>query len=90
MHGLEYNPDDGMLYGGSFDDLYRIDKTTGAETLIAAATVPGGFLNLGYDTMSDIMYGMTAPTTRSTRSTSRPASRRSSERSARPSRTRTA
>lgn len=60
MHGLEYNPSDGIMYGvrgGSPQVLYRINLFTGAATQIAAIVMPtGAGGTLAWDSVNAVMY----------------------------------
>ncbi len=57
MHGLEYDPTTGKLYGVSSHNngLYDISKTTGVATLIGTSGL-SSFTNLGYNSDTNIMY----------------------------------
>ena len=57
MHGLEYVPATGKLYGASSHNggLYDINPATGAATLIGTSGL-SSFTNLGWDSTNGIMY----------------------------------
>jgi hypothetical protein len=60
MHGLEYNPTNGIMYGlrtGSPQVLYRINLFTGAATQVATIVVPTGAGGaLAWDSVNSVMY----------------------------------
>jgi hypothetical protein len=60
MHGLEIDSTNGNMYGLSSHNggLYRVDKSTGAATLIGLTGITGlgSFGNLGYDSDGHTMY----------------------------------
>jgi hypothetical protein len=50
--GMAFNPENGLLYVGDGDlygtnNLYTLDVTTGAFTLVGATGIPGGTVNMG-------------------------------------------
>jgi DNA-binding beta-propeller fold protein YncE len=58
MHGLEYDDSTGTLYGASTGNLLTINKTTGQATVVGPhGQSTTGFLNLGYNTDTNVMYG---------------------------------
>ncbi|MBI4915076.1 MAG: hypothetical protein HY825_04455 [Acidobacteria bacterium] len=63
MHGLEYVPATGKLYGASSHNggLYDINTATGAATLIGTSGL-GSFTNLGWDSTNGIMYATNSNT----------------------------
>lgn len=59
MHGLEYDPSTGKLYGFSSHNtgtFYEIDKNTGAATMIGTVSGTLSFQNLGYNSDTNVMY----------------------------------
>src|SRR5699024_6990378 len=44
------------LYGGSAGNLYTINTTTGLATLVGATGAGTSFVNLGYDSVANVMY----------------------------------
>ena len=57
--GLAYDPNNDVLYGTNSADLYRINPTTGAGTLIGSFGLVGGRIyGLAYDSERDILYGV--------------------------------
>ncbi len=61
MHGLEWDSSTGTLYGGANSNFYTVDTSTGTATLLGAAGV-GPFLNLGYDSDTNVMYATSGAT----------------------------
>jgi uncharacterized repeat protein (TIGR01451 family) len=61
MHGLEFNSSNNTLYGGSDGNLYTIDTSTGAATIIGNAGFTS-FFNLGWHAGRGVMYGTSSST----------------------------
>lgn len=63
MHGLEYVPATGKLYGVSSHNngLYDINPATGVATLIGTSGL-SSFTNLGWDSTNGIMYATNSST----------------------------
>jgi len=63
MHGLEYVPTTGTLYGASSHNggLYVINQSTGAATLVGTSGLTS-FTNLGWHAASGVMYATNSGT----------------------------
>ncbi|MCA8975653.1 MAG: hypothetical protein KDC98_13105, partial [Planctomycetes bacterium] len=56
MHSIEYDSTTGTMYGSSWGDIYRIDTTTGAATLIGSGNGLQSHVSLCFDPSTGTMY----------------------------------
>jgi hypothetical protein len=58
LHGMAFNPNTNVMFGGGIDALYSVNMTTGAATLIGSYGGPAGMIGIACDHTNNVLYGV--------------------------------